>query len=433
MSVQYDQAPQLTYAQQEAVQRAFDTRAKNATTAFLLCYFLGIFGAHRIYLGQWGAAALRLLLPLIAVGFAILGVLDALSFATFSLAVITLLCALIWEALDLGRIDREVTAVNTALLNRLLATVVPVGASLSGLSVSPAPERPAIAPEPLEPPTQPEVARAAVADAGMAGAALGAAVAFTPPVAPTPLPPPALEPVAQEPVAPEPMTFEPEPAPAPNSPAISRESAIPPSEPSTATLPPTASAYVPPVAPEIVTGGFTTEPESPPIWPGAPDDAPSATLEWPGIATTPDASTSYTPSTDEADMQTQPLAPQGQPEGSESSVAPEDTAGAFITPVAGTVSEASRTGQIPGTTPVPAEPPTQPEAPKLKHIRVRRKIMLDDGTVVGEQVLEDDFPIEVDTQDAAKILEARFQQMSLEEIARQANLPPGTDLQLKRE
>ncbi len=75
----------------------------------------------------------------------------------------------------------------------------------------------------------------------------------------------------------------------------------------------------------------------------------------------------------------------------------------------------------------------RPAPPKLKHIRVRRKIMLDDGTVVGEQVLEDDFPIEMDTQEAAKILETRFQQMSLEEIARQANLPPGTDLQLKRE
>src|SRR6516225_3025794 len=105
MSVQYDQAPQLTYAQQEAVQRAYDARAKSSTTAFLLCYFLGVFGAHRIYLGQWGAAALRLLLPLIAAGLAILGVLDVLSFATFSLAVITLLCALIWEALDLARID----------------------------------------------------------------------------------------------------------------------------------------------------------------------------------------------------------------------------------------------------------------------------------------------------------------------------------------
>jgi hypothetical protein len=39
----------------------------------------------------------------------------------------------------------------------------------------------------------------------------------------------------------------------------------------------------------------------------------------------------------------------------------------------------------------------------------------------------------MDKQEAAKVLEARFQQMSLEEIARQANLPPGTELQLRRE
>jgi hypothetical protein len=387
MSVQYDQTPQLTYAQQEAVQRAYDARAKSSTTAFLLCYFLGVFGAHRIYLGQWGAAALRLLLPLIAAGLAILGVLDVLSFATFSLAVITLLCALIWEALDLARIDREITAANSELMNRLLATVVPAGPSLSGPSLSPALQRPAITSEPLEPPTQPEVATAAAADAGMAGAALGAGGAFTAAAAPTPPAPPAPEPVAPAP-EPAPMTFEPEhtPTPALNYPAASQESAIPPSGPSTATLPPTASAYVPPVAPEIITGGFAAAPESPPIWPGSPDIAPSAAPEWPGVSALPDTSTSYTPTTDEADTQTQPVVPPGQP-----------------------------------------------EAPKLKHIRVRRKIMLDDGTVVGEQVLEDDFPVEMDTQDAARILEARFQQMSLEEIARQANLPPGTDLQLKRE
>jgi TM2 domain-containing membrane protein YozV len=365
MSVQYDLAPQLSPAQQETLQRAYDARAKNPTTAFLLCYFLGVFGAHRIYLGQWGAAALRLLLPLIAVGLAILGILDVLRFATFSLAVITLICALIWEALDLAQIDREVNAANAALMSRLLATMVPAGPS-----ISPIPERQALPSEPLELPAQPEptphVAASVAADAGIAGtAALGA------PPAPTP------EPIVSVP-EPEatPLTFEPaqepEPAPppAPDYPIVLLESASPPSASNTSTLTPTASAYVPPVAPEIVTGGFAAspaeEPASPPIWPGV--DAPT----WPGI-------------------------------------------GAEPPPVA---------------TPPPDTPPA---APKLKHIRVRRKIMLDDGTVVGEQVLEDDFPIEMDTQEAAKILETRFQQMSLEEIARQANLPPGTELQLKRE
>ena len=386
MNVQYDQAPQLTYAQQEAVQRAYDARAKNPTTAFLLCYFLGVFGAHRIYLGQWGAVALRLLLPLIAIGLAILGVLDVLRFATFSLAVITLLCALIWEALDLARIDREVSAANVTLMDRLLATVAP-----AGYSISPVAQQPALPPEPLEAPTQPEIAPIAAADAGIAAAALGSSAAFAPaPPAPSSAPEPV---VAMPEPEPTPLTFEPEPAtpPAPDYPVIPQESFSPPGESTTATLPPTASAYVPPVAPEIVTGGYTpaTEPESPPIWPGA--DAPT----WPGVGVEPQATTQPQPD---------PL-----PAADASTIEPP---------------------QEPVTAPLPETPPA---TPKFKHIRVRRKIILDDGTVVGEQVLEDDFPIEMDTQEAAKILEARFQQMSLEEIAQQANLPPGTDLQLKRE
>ncbi len=370
MSVQYDLAPQLSPAQQETLQRAYDARAKNPTTAFLLCYFLGVFGAHRIYLGQWGAAALRLLLPLIAVGLAIVGILDVLSFAAFSLAVITLLCALVWEALDLARMDREVNAANAALMSRLLATMVPAAPS-----ISPIPERQALPSEPPEPPTQPEPTPHVAAECGGGrwnSRSCGARLSTCP------------YPRTHRPPEPEstPLTFEPaqepEPAPppAPDYPVVPLESASPPSASNTSPLTPTASAYVPPVAPEIVTGGFAAspaaspaeEPASPPIWPGV--DAPT----WPGIGAEPP---------------------------------PE--------PVA---------------TPLPETPPA---APKLKHIRVRRKIMLDDGTVVGEQVLEDDFPIEMDTQEAAKILEARFQQMSLEEIARQANLPPGTELQLKRE
>lgn len=393
-----------------------------------------------MYLGQWGAAALRLLLPLIAVGLAILGILDVLPFSTFSLAVITLICALIWEALDLARIDRDVAATNAALMDRLLATL-PTGSSFSF-----APERPAIPSEPLEPPTQPDVARAAVADAGMAGVALGAAAAFTPSIEsipPAPSTPESSAPVPTPEPALTPLTFAPEPVPTPGpTPAsnylpVSQERAIPPSEPSTATLPPTASAYVPPVAPEIVIGGFGAAPESPPIWPSASHDAPStyAAPEWPGVATTPDAPTSSMPTADETNTQTQQAIPQGQPEAAASPVGLEDIATTGVTPFAGAASYALQTAHIPDPAPAPpvAKPPTQPEAPKLKHIRVRRKIMLDDGTVVGEQVLEDDFPVEMDTQDAAKILEGRFQQMSLEEIARQANLPPGTELQLKRE
>jgi TM2 domain-containing membrane protein YozV len=364
MSVQFDQAPQFTFAQQESLQREYDARAKSPTTAFLLCYFLGVFGAHRIYLGQWGAAALRLLLPLIAIALAILGVLDVLSFATFSLAVITLLCALIWEALDLAHVDREVNAANAALMDRLVTTIPP---AISAASPTPEP-RPVPRPEPPATP------------------------AFTPPPSDASAPVvPLPEPPAPEPASPTPLTFEPEPIspPAPAYPSFPEESA----GPSSATpLPPAASAYVPPVAPEVISGGFAVtpavEPESPPIWPGV-DDAPT----WPAGGVEPQAT-----------AQTDPI-PTKSPDTRPVEAAPE--------PV--------------------AAPPPAPAPPQLKHVRVRRKIMLDDGTVVGEQVLEDDFPIAMATQEAAKILEARFQQMTPEEIARRANLPPGTDLQLKRE
>lgn len=383
MSVQYEQAPQLTLAQHDAIQREYDARAKNPTTAFLLCYFLGVVGAHRIYLGQWGAAAVRLLLPLIALALAILGLLDVLPFATFSLAVITLLCALAWEALDLLRLDGEVNAANAALMDHLIATNAP-----AGVLVAAVPQRPAPIPPEAQGATQP----AFTVEATTAASAIGASIATSAAPAPPPLAAPEPMPSAPEP-EPTTLTFEPEaaPSPAPDYRILPQESPTP-SSPSI--LPPTASAYVPPVAPEIISGGFAAgatgaeEPESPPLWPGA--DAPL----WPGASEEPQATT------------------QPQPE-----------------PLLTTTSDVAATNAP--QAPVAAPPPTTP--PRLKHVRVRRKIMLDDGTVVGEQVLEDDFPIEMDTQDAAKILEARFQQMSLEEIARQANLPPGTELQLNRE
>jgi TM2 domain-containing membrane protein YozV len=341
MSVQYDRAQHLTLQQHTALQRDYDSQYKNPTTAFLLCYFLGAIGAHRLYLGQWGAAALRLLLPLIAAALAILGALDILSFATFSLAIIALLCALIWEALDLISLDAEVNAANAALMDHLLATSGPIPL---------APQQPAPTPAP-------QVAQSEPVDTSA-----------------TIVPPPVSAPAAPEPPT---LTFEPDPSPPP-----------PPQENagnySASTPPPTASAYVPPVAPEIVTGGFAAapaeEPESPPVWPGM--DAPT----WPGGAEPQNT----------AQTEPDPL------------------------PVAS-----------PGAATTAA--PQEPAPPQLKRIRVRRKITLDDGTVVGEQTLEDYFPAEMDTQEAAKILEARFQRMTTDEIARQANLPPGTDLELKRE
>jgi hypothetical protein len=87
----------LSPAQQRSLKSEYSAREKNPTTAFLLCFFLGIFGAHRFYLGQPGQGLLRLILsPLIVPG-------------------------LIWELVDLFRIDGEVFERNLKLAEELVA------------------------------------------------------------------------------------------------------------------------------------------------------------------------------------------------------------------------------------------------------------------------------------------------------------------------
>src|SRR5262249_52632834 len=153
---------------------------------------------------------------------------------------------------DLARLDREVSAANAALMNRLLATVVPADPSFS-----PIPERQAPPSEPPEPHTPPEPSPQMAADSVAANAGMAVAATLGSPPASTPEPPvsvPEHEPtrLTFEP-APEPA---PAPTPAPDYPVVPLESASPPSAPNTSPLTPAASAYVPPVAPEIVTGGF---------------------------------------------------------------------------------------------------------------------------------------------------------------------------------
>jgi TM2 domain-containing membrane protein YozV len=90
-------AAHLPPQQQRSLKAAYQASAKNATTAFLLCFFLGIFGAHRFYLGQVGQGVVRLILsPLIIPG-------------------------LIWEIIDLFRIDGEVYESNLRMAEQLVA------------------------------------------------------------------------------------------------------------------------------------------------------------------------------------------------------------------------------------------------------------------------------------------------------------------------
>ncbi|HEV2235100.1 MAG TPA: TM2 domain-containing protein, partial [Ktedonobacterales bacterium] len=90
----------LTPEEQRAVRARYRTQAKNPTTAFLLCFFLGIFGVHRFYLGDVGGGLIRLILsPLIVPG-------------------------IILEIIDLLRIDAEVAHHNLGVAEGLIARVM---------------------------------------------------------------------------------------------------------------------------------------------------------------------------------------------------------------------------------------------------------------------------------------------------------------------
>jgi hypothetical protein len=90
----------LSPEQQRAVKAQYRAQAKNPTTAFLLCFFLGVFGVHRFYLSDVAGGVVRLVLsPLIIPG-------------------------IILEIIDLMRIDAEVEHHNLAAAEGIIARVM---------------------------------------------------------------------------------------------------------------------------------------------------------------------------------------------------------------------------------------------------------------------------------------------------------------------
>ncbi|MGH2516283.1 MAG: TM2 domain-containing protein [Ktedonobacterales bacterium] len=112
----------LSPEQQDEVKKAYRKKAEHPTAAFLWCFFLGTCGAHRFYLRQWGAGFARLIFPLIAAIVIVSGiVLQWPAASVAAIAIALLLIALIWEIIDLFRIDHEVYERNLRLAEELIA------------------------------------------------------------------------------------------------------------------------------------------------------------------------------------------------------------------------------------------------------------------------------------------------------------------------
>jgi TM2 domain-containing membrane protein YozV len=122
----------LDSRRQADVKEQYDARATNATTAFLLCFFLGYIGAHRYYLKQWRSGVAHLVLFALGAAGVVVGFLTAapLNAALFVIGGLLILASLIWEVIDLGRIDDEIHRRNLLLAEGLIA-----GALLSDTSV----------------------------------------------------------------------------------------------------------------------------------------------------------------------------------------------------------------------------------------------------------------------------------------------------------
>lgn len=133
MSVDISQlTARLDPQRQALIREQYEERATNPTAAFLLCFFLGSAGAHRFYLGEWRIGIAHLALFVAGVAALVAGLVQTLpltvKLATHpvgalldALGVVLLLAALIWEIIDLGRIDHQVYQRNLLLAEGIIA------------------------------------------------------------------------------------------------------------------------------------------------------------------------------------------------------------------------------------------------------------------------------------------------------------------------
>ena len=122
MAVDFDRmAAHLPADQRKQLSRQYRRSAKNETTAFLSAFFLGIFGVHHFYLGEWARGFAHLIIPVLAAIAVVAGVLGGLPSLPVTIIVVVLLAVgLIWEILDLFKVDDKVRHRNLALAESLI-------------------------------------------------------------------------------------------------------------------------------------------------------------------------------------------------------------------------------------------------------------------------------------------------------------------------
>ena len=88
----------------------YDANKKSLAAAYILCLWLGWFGAHRFYLGRMGSAAAMLVITLVSIPlvFVVVG--------AFTLGAVA-----IWLLVDLVRLPGIVREINLDLASRLNA------------------------------------------------------------------------------------------------------------------------------------------------------------------------------------------------------------------------------------------------------------------------------------------------------------------------
>jgi TM2 domain-containing membrane protein YozV len=122
MSVDFERmAAHLPADQRKDLGRTYRRSAKNETTAFLSCFFLGIFGVHHMYLGEWARGLAHLIIPVVAAIAVFVGVLAGLPSLPITVLVAVLLIAgLIWEIIELFQVDNKVRRYNLTLAESLI-------------------------------------------------------------------------------------------------------------------------------------------------------------------------------------------------------------------------------------------------------------------------------------------------------------------------